>query len=66
MCASVNLSLHNFASNSKIVLEAIPIEDRSKDLKDLDLRHDVLPVQNLAARMACSRTARMPTTEMKS
>lgn len=65
MCASVNLSLPNFASNSKIVVEAMPIEDRSKDLKDLDLRHDVLPVQNLAARMACSRTARVPTTEMK-
>ena len=40
--------LHNFASNSnKNLLEAMPIEDRSKDLKDLNLRHDVLPVQNL-------------------
>ena len=24
----------------------MPIVDRSKDLNDLDLRHDVLPVQN--------------------
>jgi len=40
MCASVYLSLHKFASNSKIGLEAMPIEDRSKDLKDLDLRHE--------------------------
>ena len=45
--ASVNLSLHNFASNSKILLEAMPIEDRAKYLKDLDLRHDELLVQSL-------------------
>ena len=25
----------------------MPIVDRSKDLNDVDLRHDVLPVQNL-------------------
>lgn len=45
--ASVNLSLHNFSSNGKILLEAMPIEDRAKYLKDLDLRHDALLVQNL-------------------
>ena len=44
MCATVNVRLHKFASNSKTVLEALPVEDRSKDLKDLDLRHDILPV----------------------
>ena len=27
--ASVNLSLHNFASNNKILLEAVPFEDRA-------------------------------------
>jgi len=26
----------------------MPIEDRSKDMKDLNLRHDELPVQNLS------------------
>ena len=45
MCAAANLRLHKFASNSKVVLEATPAEDRSKDLKDLDLHHDTLPVQ---------------------
>lgn len=40
--ASVNLSLHNFASNSKILLEAMPIEDRAKYL-----RHDALLVESL-------------------
>ena len=44
MCATVNVPLHKFASNSKTVLEALPVEDHSKDLKDLDLRHDILPV----------------------
>ena len=38
---------HNFASNSKTLLEAIPIVDSSKDLNDMDLHHDVLPVRNL-------------------
>ena len=53
MCAAVNLRLHKFASNSKAVLEAIPVEDRSKDLKDLDLRHDVLPVQRSLGTYWC-------------
>ena len=30
-----------------MLLGAMPIEDRPKDLNDLDLRQDVLPVQNL-------------------
>ena len=53
MCAAVNLRLHKFASNSKTVLEAMPAEDRSKDLKDLDLRHDVLPVQRSLGTYWC-------------
>ena len=38
---------HNFASNTKTLLETMPIVDRSKDLNGVDLRHDVLPVLNL-------------------
>lgn len=45
MCAAVNLRLYKFASNSKVVLVALPTEDRSENLKDLDLRHDTLPVK---------------------
>ena len=45
MCASANLRLHKFASNRREVLESLPVDDRAKDLKDIDLRHDVLPVQ---------------------
>ena len=45
ICASAKLRLHKFASNCKEVLETLPPEDRAKDLKDLDLRHDALPIQ---------------------
>lgn len=53
MCSAVNLRLHKFASNSKVVLEAMPVEDRSEDLKDQDLRHDVLPVQRSLGTYWC-------------
>ena len=61
----MNRPLHKFASNSKAVLEAMSAEDRSKDLKDLDLCHDVLPAQcsarhsstsHLVGKTATSRT----------
>ena len=42
MRTSVNFNLVNFTSDSKMLLEAMPIEDRLKDLNDLDLRQDVL------------------------
>ena len=53
MCAAANLRLHKFSSNSKVVLEATPVEDRSKDLKDLDLRNDTLPVQRSLGTYWC-------------
>ena len=53
MCASDNLRLHKFASNKKEVLEALPPEDRAKDLKDLDLRHDSMPVQRSLGTYWC-------------
>jgi hypothetical protein len=42
---TANLHLHKVASNSALVMEAFPPEDRVKDVKDLDLRQDVLPTQ---------------------
>ena len=44
LCASAKLRLHKFGSNHKDVVEALPKDDRAKDLKDLDLRHDPLPI----------------------
>jgi len=45
MLADSNLRLHKFASNSKEVMEAFPISDRAKGLKDLDLENDPAPIQ---------------------
>ena len=53
MCASDNLRLHKFASNCKDVLEALPVNDRAKDLKDLDLRRDTMPVQRSLGTYWC-------------
>ena len=53
MCAKDNLRLHKFASNSKDVLEALPANDRAKDLKDLDLRRDTMPVQRSLGTYWC-------------
>ena len=53
MCASKNLRLHKFASNNKCVLEELPPEDRAKDLKDLDLRYDTLPIQRSLGTYWC-------------
>lgn len=45
MLATANLRLHKVVSNSVEVMEAFPAEDRGKDLRDLDLHRDSLPVQ---------------------
>ena len=56
MCAASQLRLHKFASNSKEVLRALPPEDRTKTLKNLDLRHDILPVQRSLGTFWCMET----------
>ncbi|XP_072554180.1 uncharacterized protein [Paramormyrops kingsleyae] len=43
--AKSNLRLHKIAANRKEILEAFPSQDHAKDLKDLDLEADVLPMQ---------------------
>ena len=45
MCASGGFKLTKFISNSRRVLETIPIEDHAKSLKDLDLKFDSLPIE---------------------
>jgi hypothetical protein len=45
MLAEANLRLHKLASNSSTVMEAFPPEERAKELKDLDLSADTLPLQ---------------------
>ena len=45
MLAEANLRLHKVISNSIKVMDAFPNKDRGKDLRDLDLRCDPLPLQ---------------------
>lgn len=45
MLAVSNLRLHKIASNCPVVMQAFPSTDHAKDLKDLDLAVDSLPVQ---------------------
>ncbi|KAJ8381227.1 hypothetical protein SKAU_G00020050 [Synaphobranchus kaupii] len=45
MMAESNLRLHKVASNSEQVMEALPEEDCAKDLKDIELGVDPLPLQ---------------------
>ena len=53
MCASANVRLHKFACNRREVLESLPVNDRAKDLKNIDLCHDVLPVQRSLGTFWC-------------
>ena len=46
MLATAQLRLHKVVSNSSVVMEALPIQDRGKSVQDLDLRHDTLPPQS--------------------
>lgn len=45
MLAQSNLKLHKIASNDPKVVEAFPVAERAKDLKDLDLELDDIPLQ---------------------
>lgn len=45
MLATANLRLHRVVSNPVEVTEPFPNEDRGKDVRKLDLRHDSLPPQ---------------------
>ena len=45
LCAKGGFHLTKWLSNSRRVLAAIPEEERAKDIKDLDLDHDILPVE---------------------
>lgn len=45
MLAASNLRLHKIASNRPAVIEAFPPEDRAKEIKNLDLLTNDLPLQ---------------------
>ena len=45
MLALSNLRLHKIASNIPVVMDAFPPDERAKDIKDLNLFNDDLPLQ---------------------
>ena len=54
LCTKGGLRLHKFVSNSKKVIAAIPPEDRSSQLKNLDLGRDPLPLERALGVQWCS------------
>ncbi|KAL0154219.1 hypothetical protein M9458_050473 [Cirrhinus mrigala] len=47
VCVKGKLHLHKFISNNREVLEAINERDRAVEVKNVDFKHDHLPVQNV-------------------
>lgn len=45
MCRRGGFNLHKFIPNSKEVIQTIPAEDRAKEIKNLDLNKDLLPLE---------------------
>ena len=52
-CAKGGFRLTKFISNRRSVLESIPEEERSKDVKTLDLNYDNLPVERALGVQWC-------------
>ena len=46
LCGKGGFNLHKFVSNHKAVTDAIPQDDCSKVLQNLDITNDVLPVKH--------------------
>ena len=45
LCKAGGFNLHKFTSNNKSVVEGIPEDIRAKNIQQIDLRHDALPVE---------------------
>ena len=45
--------LTKWSSNSRKVLQSIPSEERAKEVKDLDLNQDKLPIESIRSAMVC-------------
>ncbi|KAL9965050.1 hypothetical protein ACROYT_G028777, partial [Oculina patagonica] len=53
ICDKAGLKLHKVMSNRREVLEAIPIEERAKGVRELDLKVDPLPLERALGVMWC-------------
>ena len=45
MCAAGGFRLTKFTSNDRKVIRAIPREEQAKEIKNVDLNHDRLPME---------------------
>jgi len=45
LCKKGGFNLHKFISNRREVIEAILVEQRAKELKELDMTKDLLPIE---------------------
>lgn len=55
-CAKEGFRLTKFTSNSREVLESIPEEERSKELKNLDLKQETLPTERALGVHWCTES----------
>ena len=53
LCKEGKLHLHKIVSNSRMVMQAVPIEDRAKSVKELNLLHDELPIERALGLQCC-------------
>jgi len=53
LCENGGFNLNKFISNHKSVIDAIPNEDRSKDLQNLDITKDTLPIERALGVQWC-------------
>jgi len=53
LCANGGFNLHKFLSNKCEVIEAIPKEQRAKEVKDFDTTKDLLPVERALGVQWC-------------
>lgn len=56
ICAKGGFNLNKSMSNSRSMLAAIPKEERSKEVKDLDLGQDILPVERALGVWWCAQS----------
>ena len=53
MCLEGRLHLHKFVSNSREVMQTVPMDDRAKTVKELNLLHDDLPIERALGLQWC-------------
>lgn len=53
LCTKGGFRLNKWVSNSRVVIASIPEEKRAKEIKDLDLDPDVLPVERALGVQWC-------------